>query len=269
MNGGVDSRKFAMGVNGALGGRNSPTVFNAKFLSTQFWDGRSKDLADQAKGPLTNPVEMGNLDHDEVIKRLKKIPGYVSEFKSVFGENAFNIDNLALAIAAYEETLITLNSPYDKGNMTAFQKKGHETFKSLGCTACHSGEHFAGPELPIGQGFFQKFPLAANTAADKKYGFSSDLGRFESTKKEADKHMFRVPTLRNIALTAPYFHNGAVNSLDEAVRVMGETQLGKKLNDDQVKEIVAFLNALTGTVPKQTMPTLPPTPGTSVAEESF
>ncbi len=269
MNGRVDSRKFAMGVNGALGGRNSPTVFNAVFLSTQFWDGRAKDLADQAKGPLINPVEMGNVDHNEVISRLKKIPGYVTEFKAVFGENSFNIDNLADAIAEYETTLTTLNSPFDKGSMTELQKKGQETFTNAGCVACHSGDHFAGPKLPTGQGFFQKFPTMPNTEADAKYNFSDDLGLFTVTGKDSDKSMFRVPTLRNIALTAPYFHNGAVNSLDEAVRVMGETQLGKKLSTDEVKEITAFLNALTGTVPVQIMPTLPPTLGTSVAEEVF
>lgn len=269
MNGGVDSRKFAMGVNGALGGRNSPTVFNAVFLSTQFWDGRAKDLADQAKGPLINPVEMGNLDHKEVISRLKNIPGYVAEFKSVFGEDGFTIDNLADAIAEYETTLTTLNSPFDKGSMTELQKKGQETFKNMGCVACHSGEHFAGPTLAVGKGFFQKFPLMPNTESDTKYNFSDDLGLFTVTAKDTDKHMFRVPTLRNIALTAPYFHNGSVNNLDEAVKVMGETQLGKKLSDSEIKEIVAFLNALTGTISPQTMPTLPPTPGTSVAEEIF
>ncbi len=269
MNGGSDNRQFAMGVKGALGGRNSPTVFNAKFLSTQFWDGRAKDLADQAKGPLTNPIEMGNINHDEVITRLKKIPGYVQEFESVFGKGQFNIDNLALAIAAYEETLTTLNSPYDKKSMTALQTKGFETFKAVGCTSCHSGDHFAGPKLPTGEGFFHKFPLMSGTKADEKYKFSKDLGRFTVTSKPEDESLFRVPTLRNIALTAPYFHNGAVKTLSEAVLVMGETQLGKKLSKTQVGEIVAFLNALTGSIPEQTMPLLPPTPGKNVADESF
>lgn len=266
MNGGVDNRQFSMGVKGQLGGRNSPTVFNAKFLSVQFWDGRAKDLADQAKGPLTNPIEMGNKDHNQVMSRLKLIPGYVLEFKEVFGEGGMNIDNLALAIGAYEETLTTLNSPYDKNTMTAAQLKGQETFKEMGCTACHSGDHFAGPTLPTGTGFYQKFPTMPNTASDLKYAFTKDKGRFEATNNPSDMHMFRVPTLRNIALTSPYFHNGSVKDLREAVRVMGETQLGKKLNETQISEIVDFLNALTGTVPTQVMPVLHPTPGTTVAE---
>lgn len=269
MNGGSDNRKVSMGVNGALGSRNSPTVFNAVFLSVQFWDGRAKDLKEQAKGPMTNPIEMGNLDHTLVVDRLKKIPGYVKEFKTVFKEeqNPINIENVASAIADYEATLTTLNSPYDKNTMNDAQKKGFETFKSVGCTTCHSGPHFAGPELETGKGFYQKFPLIDGTEYDEKYAFTDDLGRFEVTVENADKSMFRVPTLRNVALTAPYFHNGAVRNLDEAVRVMGKTQLNKDLSEEEVTSIVEFLKALTGTIPEQTFPMLPPTPGTYVAED--
>lgn len=269
MNGGSDNRKVSMGVNGALGSRNSPTIFNAVFLSVQFWDGRAKDLKEQAKGPMTNSIEMGNLDHALVVDRLKKIPGYVEEFQTVFKEekNPINIDNVASAIADYEATLTTLNSPYDKENMTEAQKKGFETFKSVGCTTCHSGPHFAGPELKVGTGFYQKFPLVEGTKYDEKYNFTDDLGRFEVTLKNEDKSMFRVPTLRNIALTAPYFHNGSVRDLDEAVRVMGKTQLNKDLSVEEVASIVEFLKALTGEIPKQTFPMLPPTPGTYVAED--
>lgn len=265
---GTDGKQFSAGVHGSLGGRNSPTVFNAKFLSVQFWDGRAKDLSEQALGPMINLVEMGNNNHDEVVVRLKKIPGYVKEFDKVFGPNGLTIANAASAIAAYEETLTTLNSPYDKKTMSAEQKKGFETFKTVGCTTCHSGDHFAGPEMPVGTGFYQKFPLFEDTDYDKKYNFTEDPGRFTVTLKNEDKFMFRVPTLRNIAITAPYFHNGSVNDLSEAVRVMAKTQLNKDLSDQEVKEIVTFLEALTGTPPQHPAPTLPPTIGTSVAEQA-
>lgn len=265
---GADGKKFSAGVHGSLGGRNAPTVFNAKFLSVQFWDGRAKDLAEQAKGPLVNPLEMGNADLNAVVSRLQAIPGYVAEFEKVYGPGSLNIDNAADAIAAYEMTLTTLNSPYDKGTMSEEEKKGYETFKSVGCTACHSGDHFAGPQRPIGTGFYQKFPLNENTEYNQKYKFSDDLGRFEVSLKPEDKSMFRVPTLRNVAITAPYFHNGAVNDLSEAVRVMAKSQLSKDLSDTEVKEIVAFLNALTGTPPQHKLPALPNTVNTSLSEST-
>lgn len=267
MGAGEDNQPTSMGVRGQHGGRSSPTVFNSTFLSVQFWDGRAKDLEEQAKGPLINPVEMGNKDHKEVVSRVSRVPGYVAMFESVFGKRSVNIDNMVKAIAAYEKTLTTLNSPFDefkKGNtkvLSALAQKGYNTFQTVGCVTCHSGDHMAGPALPVGTGFYMKFPTFDGTDYDKKYKFSKDLGRFEVTKKEEDKHMFRVPTLRNIALTAPYFHNGAVKTLEEAVRVMAKTQLNRDLKSDEVKSLVAFLESLSGAIPAQTMPTLPPTPG--------
>lgn len=272
MGAGEDNRAFSMGVKGQLGGRSSPSVFNATFLSVQFWDGRAKDLEEQAKGPMINPVEMGNKDHKQVVARLAKIPGYVAMFDSVYGKKSLNIDNIAKAIAAYEKTLTTLNSPFDefkKGNkraLSALAQKGYNTFQTVGCVTCHSGDHFSGPALPVGQGFYMKFPTFEGTRFDKKYQFSKDLGRFEVTKKEEDKHMFRVPSLRNVAHTAPYFHNGAVKTLEEAVRVMGQVQLNKDLTSDEVKSLVAFLESLSGTIPPQTMPVLPPTEGFVITE---
>lgn len=273
MNGGSDNRAVSVGVNGHKGGRSAGTVFNSAFYSVQFWDGRAKSLEDQAKGPLTNPIEMGNKNHDQVIARLKKIPGYVKKFKKVFsGKNSLNIDNLAKAIAAYERTLITPNSSFDKfikGNkkaMSANAQKGYQLFQSVGCVTCHSGPNFAGPTLPEGTGFFMKFPTFPNTKYDKKYKFTKDKGRFEVTKNKNDMFMFRVPTLRNIALTAPYFHNGAVNSLDEAVKVMAKTQLNRDLSANEVSALVTFLNSLTGTIPKQTMPVLPAIVNTTVVD---
>lgn len=267
---GNDNRSFSVGIRGQKGGRSAGTVFNSAYYSVQFWDGRAPSLEEQAKGPLINPVEMGNKDHNEVIARVKKIPGYVAQFDKVFGKNSLTIDNLVRAIAAYERTLISPNSAFDryvKGDKKALSEsaiKGYQTFQSTGCVTCHSGPNFAGPMLPEGTGFYMKFPTFPNTDYDKKYGFSKDKGRFDVTKNKADMNMFRVPTLRHIAETAPYFHNGSVLTLEEAVKVMAKTQLNKDLNQEEVKNLVAFLNSLSGTIPAQTMPILPPTPNTTV-----
>lgn len=274
MAGGDDNRSFSIGFKGQLGGRSAPTVWNSAFKSVQFWDGRSATLEEQAKGPITNPVEMGMQNHSVAIERIRKIPGYVKTFTQVFGsKNPMTIDNTVKAIAAYERTLITPNSRFDqyikgkKSALTTEEIAGFETFKKTGCVACHSGPNFAGPQLPIGTGFFQKFPLIPNAEIENRYDFKKDLGRYDVTKIEADKHMFVVPTLRNVALTAPYFHNGKVGKLDEAVKVMAKLQLGKDLSQIEANQIVAFLNTLTGEFPKQTMPRLPETPGTTLIEE--
>ena len=264
---GTDSRPTSVGINGQRGGRNAPTVWNSAFLSAQFWDGRAATLEDQAKGPPLNPIEMGMPSEKAVVDRLKAIPGYKEQFNSIFGEVSYN--NMAKAIAAYERTLITPDSPFDlyiKGNKAAINNKavaGMKLFQEIGCSGCHSGVNFAGPKLPIGQGFYQKFP-ANDSEYTAKYDFKADKGRFEETKDKNDMHMWRVPTLRNVAVTAPYFHNGSVNTLSEAVRVMGKTQLNQTLNDKQVEDIVAFLESLTGEFPVQTMPRLPDTDTTSL-----
>lgn len=269
MEGGDDHRSVSMGVHGKTGGRNAPTVWNAAFQSTQFWDGRAASLEDQAKGPVTNPIEMGMKDWDDTVKRLKAIPGYKEPFVRAFGaKNPITADNAAKAIAAYERTLITPDSPYDryvKGNksaLTAQQLRGMQAFDKTGCTACHSGPAFNGAAgIPVGQGVFMKFPTFTDNAFVRKYKLMADRGRYENTKQPEDQHTWRVPTLRNLTYTAPYFHNGAVKSLDEAVRVMAKTQLNKDLSADEVRDIAAFLGALDGTFPKQAMPHLPPTPG--------
>lgn len=268
MAGGDDNRAVSVGVDAKTGGRSAPTVWNSAFLSVQFWDGRAKSLEEQAKGPLTNPVEMAMPSHDAVMERVKSIPGYVEDFKKAFGaKEAMTIDRLAQAIAAYERTLITPNSPFDrfmKGNkkaLSASAQRGMKKVQEVGCLTCHSGPNFAGPLLPEGQGFFMKFPLIAGSAYDDKYDLTDDKGRYEVTKNDADKNLWRVATWRNVALTAPYFHNGSVKTLDEAVRVMAKTQLGKDLADADVSDIVSFLESLTGEFPKQTMPRLPATSG--------
>lgn len=267
MAGGDDNRPNSVGVNDQRGGRGAPTVWNAAFLSVQFWDGRAPTLEEQAKGPVTNPIEMGMPDWDSVMKRLAQVAGYKPLFEAAFDkENSMTADNVAKAIAAYERTLITPNSAYDryaKGNekaLTEQELKGLNTFAEVGCTACHSGSNFSGPTQKMGTGFFMKFPLMPGSEYEAKYDLLKDGGRYEVTKSDADKNLWRVPTLRNVALTAPYFHNGQVTTLSEAVKVMGKTQLGKDLTDEQVTNIVAFLNALTGEFPEQTMPRLPSTP---------
>lgn len=266
MLGGEDNRAVSVGIDGLKGGRSSPTVWNAAYYSVQFWDGRVATLEEQAKGPMINPVEMGMENHDAVILRLKSIPEYETEFNKVFGKGSLNIDNVAKAIATYERTLVTPDSPFDryqKGDKKALSvgaQRGMKLVQETGCLACHSGSNFSGPKLSAGQGFYQKFPLIPGSEYESRYEFTKDLGRYEVTKQDQDKNMWRVPTWRNIALTAPYFHNGSVKTLDEAVRVMAKTQLGKTLEENQVKDIVEFLNSLTGKFPTQTMPRLPATP---------
>jgi cytochrome c peroxidase len=256
----------------ARGGRSAPTVWNAAFYSVQFWDGRAATLEDQAKGPLVNPIEMGMVSLTDVLARIDKIPGYKPLFEAAFPDEANPItgDNAAKAVAAFERTLITPNSPYDRyveGDKTALseqQVRGMATFDSLGCTSCHSGANFSGPTLPIGTGFFMKFPTYPGSAYDTQYKLTEDQGRYDVTKQEADRNLWRVPTLRNIALTAPYISNGQVPTLDQAVRVMAKTQLNKDLTDAQAADLVAFLNALTGEFPVIAMPRLPGSPNMSV-----
>lgn len=261
MLGGEDNRPNSMGVNGQTGGRSAPTVWNAAFNKVQFWDGRAASLEDQAAGPVTNPIEMGMKSWDDVVARLKTIEGYQEAFTKAFGENSISQENATKAIAAYERTLITPNSPYDKyvngdkSALTEQQVRGMNKAAELGCTACHSGPAFNGA------GTYQKFPVNSNGYFEAQYKFKKDKGRAEVTNNPEDEHMWKVPTLRNVALTAPYFHNGSVDTLETAVKLMGKLQLDKDLPAEDIEDIVAFLNGLTGQFPKQSMPTLPGTPG--------
>ncbi len=263
MLGGEDNRPNSVGINAQVGGRSAPTVWNAAFNTVQFWDGRAASLEAQAAGPVTNPIEMGMKSWDDVVARLKTIKGYEKPFNEAFNGGEISKDTATKAIAAYERTLITPNSPYDKyvkgdkSALTEQQVRGMEKFQQLGCAGCHSGPAFNGP------GVFQKFPAFSNGVFNAKYHFNKDLGVAEVSKKAEDEHLFKVPTLRNIAYTAPYFHNGAARTLEEAVKVMGKLQLNKDLEDQEVKDIAAFLNGLSGEFPKQAMPVLPPTEGTS------
>jgi len=271
--GGDDSRAVSMGIDGKLGTRNAPTVWNAAFHSVQFWDGRAPSLEEQAKGPIINPVEQGLKDHAVAIRQLKKLPGYMVAFKQVFGEkDPVNIDNAVKAIAAFERTLITPNSPYDRfvqGDETALsrtQKEGMRLFAQKGCMSCHSGSMFNGPPMPLGTGFYQRFPTYAGHEEIKHYQLDEDKGRAQTSGKDAEAHLWKVPSLRNVALTAPYFHNGSVNELSDAVDIMGKTQLNIALSDNEIEIITQFLFALTGERPEIQLPKLPVAMGRSIIE---
>ncbi|WP_305908252.1 cytochrome-c peroxidase [Methylomarinum sp. Ch1-1] len=257
MLGGDDNRGGSVGVGGQIGGRSAPTVWNSAFNKVQFWDGRAASLEEQAAGPVTNPIEMGMKSWDDVVARLKKIEGYQKAFEKAFGKDSISKDTATKAIAAYERTLITPNSAYDKyvkgdkSAMTEQQVRGMNKAVELGCTSCHSGPAFNGP------GTFQKFPVIDNGYFEAQYDFKKDKGLAEVTGKEEDENFWKVPTLRNVALTAPYFHNGKVKTLDKAVKLMAKLQLGKDLSDAEIADIVAFLDALTGEFPEQKMPRLP------------
>lgn len=274
MEGGDDGRPTSMGVHGKTGPRNSPTVWNSAFSSVQFWDGRAKNLEEQAKGPVLADVEMGVEGLEVALSIVASIPEYREMFAEAFpeDENPVSIDNGARAVAAFERTLITPNSPYDryvtgdKQAMSEQQVRGMKTFNEVGCTACHSGPAFNGPQpqLPEGQGFYQKFPIFTDNEFVEKYNLAQDQGRGKVTGKDADMHMYKVPTLRNITLTAPYFHNGEVPALSEAIVIMAKTQLNKDLTKQQIQDLLAFMEALTGEFPEMALPRLPSRSGESV-----
>jgi cytochrome c peroxidase len=236
----------AIGHGAQIGPRNTPTALNAAFLSSQFWDGRAATLEEQALGPLQADIEH-NITLEDAIKVINTFPEYKDRFKEAFGgENAVTADNLAKAIASFERTLITPNSPFDRylaGDVQAISaeaKRGMKAFVERGCVACHRG-----PALSDGQ--FHRIQVPGST----------DLGRYLVTKNEADKHAFRTPTLRNIALTYPYFNNGGVATLEEAVKIMGKEMLKLDLPKQEVSDLVAFLDSLTGEMPKFAIPALP------------
>jgi cytochrome c peroxidase len=238
---GVDNEPTSPGHEGKRGARNSPTVYNAALHVAQFWDGRAKDVEEQAKGPVLNPVEMGMPDADYVVKVLRAIPGYHPLFAAAFPGEAEPItyDNVARAIGAFERKLMTpsrfddfLNGQLDA--LSDAELAGLETFLDVGCTTCHMG-------APVGGLLYQKLGLVHPYE-------TKDLGRYEVTKNEVDRHFFKVPSLRNVEKTGPYFHDGSVATLPEAVRLMAWHQLGKQLSDADVASIVTFLGALTGRV---------------------
>jgi len=239
---GVDNQKFSIGHRWQRGGRNAPTVLNAGFWSKQFWDGRAPLLEDQAKGPPLNPVEMAADSEDAVVARLKNA-GYEPLFNHVFGKKSLDFDNMAKAIAAFERTLTTPNAPFDlfvegKGSISKAAKRGMKKVADIGCTSCHSGVLFTN-----------------NSFVEFQYG--KDTGLKSVTGKDEDDHVFRVQSWRNVAMTAPYFHDGSAKTLDDAVKIMAKVQLGTDLSKGDISDIVAFLETLTGEAPHISLPVLP------------
>jgi cytochrome c peroxidase len=259
--GGVDMLPTSIGHKWQRGGRNAPTVLNAVFNIAQFWDGRAADLKAQAGGPIQNPIEMG-INHAHAVEMLKGIPGYAKLFEAAFpgDKGRITIGNAETAIAVFEATLITPNAPFDKylrGDSNALaseQKEGLKLFMEKGCAACHAG-------INIGGQMYAPFGVVENPGAD--FLPPNDKGRLEVTKTPSDEYVFRVPPLRNIELTPPYFHTGKSWDLRQAVAVMGVSQLGQKLTDDEISKITAYLKSLTGEQPQVIYPILPPSVGTT------
>lgn len=241
--GGDDNQETSVGIYGQRGTRNAPTVYNSVFNFRQFWDGRAQNLAEQTKAPVENPVEMGH-NFKKLISDLKNT-SYNAKFKALY-KDGITEKNIANAIAEYEKTLITPNAPFDrylrgdKNALTSEEKKGYSVFKEKGCILCHQG-------INIGGNMYNKFGIFEQSD-------SADLGRYNVTHKARDKYYFKVPSLRNIEKTAPYFHDGSVNSLKEAVLTMSEYQLGRKMTPKEIKEILAFLHSLNGELPQDIEP---------------
>ncbi len=242
----TDRVSRALGHNHQVGPRNTPTALNAAFLGAQFWDGRAATLEEQALGPIQASVEM-NESLENVVTRLKGIPEYAELFKESFGgQDPVTPANIAKAIAAFERTLITTNAPFDRflmGDKEAISEdaaKGWELFQKKGCIACHSGSNFSNSQ-------FYRIQVPGST----------DLGRYQVTKKEEDRYKFRVQSLRNVALTYPYFNNGSVWKLNDAVKIMSREMLKSETGDEEAAMIVEFLKTLTGDMPKFEYPVLP------------
>jgi cytochrome c peroxidase len=245
--GGAEHLKTSTGIKGQKGPINAPTVLNSAYNFVQFWDGRAKDLQEQAAGPVGNPIEMG-ANWNEVISKIKKNPEYSEAFDELYPDGVTK-SNITDAIAEYEKALITPSrfDAYLRGDESAIteqEKKGYLTFKEVGCTACHTG-------INVGGSMFQKLGLVKDYFSDRGTPLTeADNGRFNVTKNPADKHFFKVPSLRNVELTAPYLHDGSRETLEETVALMGKYQLGRDLTNEQIDDIVAFLKSLTGKLPK-------------------
>lgn len=258
---GVDGKPRSAGHRGQLGSRNAPSVYNTGGHIAQFWDGRAETLEEQAKGPILNAVEMAMPGEARVLATLRSIPGYVELFKEAFPDDRdpVTLDNVARAIGAFERQLVT-PSRFDRflrGEATALSRDeiaGFQTFMRLGCPMCHN-------RAQVGAKNFQKL------GAVNPYPGLTDNGRYEVTRKERDRHVFRVPSLRNVEKTGPYFHDGSLTALEEVVRKMAYHQIGSQPGDEEVRLVVAFLKSLTGEIPRDYIkkPELPPsgptTPG--------
>jgi cytochrome c peroxidase len=241
--GGTDRKARSIGINGAVGTINAPTVLNSGFNFSQFWDGRAATLETQIDGPLQSEIEMGST-WPEVVEKLKRSPEYVQAFQQVYADEIHS-DHVRDAIAAFERSLATPNSRFDRflrhdaGALTIREQEGYKLFKSFGCASCHQG-------MNVGGNMYQKLGVMAPYFADRGHITKADFGRFNVTGDQRDMYMFKVPSLRNVELTAPYFHDGSAATLPDAVRMMAKYQLGRHLTDQEVELIVEFLKTLTG-----------------------
>jgi len=255
---GVDNEPTSDGDDGLTGDRNSPTVYNAALAFVQFWDGRSADVEDQAGGPILNPVEMNIHSKESLEGALAEIPGYRTMFEAAYpgDDNPVTFEHVQMAIAAFERTLLTPSrfDSYLKGDadmLTEQEKRGMEAFIDVGCSTCHQG-------VLVGGNMYQKFglfhPYHELTGSDR-----IDNGRAGVTRSESDSMMFKVPSMRNVAETYPYFHDGSIGDLEEAVRIMALLQLNVELTEYQVEDITVFLKSLTGKLPEEALkqPELP------------
>lgn len=249
--GGSDNLPTSIGHNWQEGPINSPTVLNSSLNVAQFWDGRAANLQEQAGGPISNPMEMAST-HVLALDVISSIPEYRQEFAAIYKSDEITIDNVTDAIAVFEETLVTPNSRFDqwlKGDddaLSAEELAGYNTFKNVGCVACHNGPAAGGTS-------FQRMGVV------KPYNTKNPAeGRIAVTGADGDRFNFKVPTLRNVELTYPYFHDGAYWKLEDAVDVMGRLQLGREMKEDEINNVVAFLKTLTGDQPNFTLPRLPP-----------
>ena len=267
--GGEDNRAQPIGVYGRKGIRSTLTVWNAAYHTIHNWDGSAKTLEEQAQRHILDANIMGMPDSNIVAARIAGIPGYQDQFKAIFKEEGVTLKTISKALASFQRTLVTNNSPFDQflnGERMAISKqakRGFEEFIDVRCASCHFWVNLAGPNpglaLQQGQGFYELFPNYPDTDDEKRYKLADDIGRYYYSQVKTDIRMWRVPSLRNIEITAPYFHNGAVKTLDEAVRVMAKTQLKRDLTQQQVDDIVAFLTTLTGEFPAIELPRLPAT----------
>jgi len=241
--GGADNLVHSIGINGAEGNINAPTVFNSGFNFVQFWDGRAATLEDQIDGPVTNPKEMGST-WTQVLKKLEQDTDYRADFSKTY-DGDISVINIKDAIATFERSLVTPDSRFDqylRGNAAALspmEARGYELFQSYGCIACHQG-------VNLGGNMYERMGLMDDYFGDRGNVTEADQGHFNVTKKDAHRHYFRVPSLRNVALTAPYFHDGSAKTLPDAVKVMVKYQLGRTMPENDLSDIVAFLNSLTG-----------------------
>jgi cytochrome c peroxidase len=242
--GGTDHRARSVGAGGAIGGIKAPTVYNSHHNFVQFWDGRARTLEDQASGPVHNPIEM-NSNWEEVISKLSKDPAMMAEFNALF-EDGISGENITIAIAAFERSLVTVNSRFDRwlqgeeDVLSDSELRGYRLFKSYGCISCHQGVNVGGNMYGFMGAMGDYFHEREGEITE------ADFGRYNVTRQIEDKHYFKVPSLRLAAINAPYFHDGSVSDLDEAVRIMGRYQLGRELPDEDIDDIVSFLFSLVG-----------------------